>query len=35
MEAILKTKSLVEMKFLGAKGKQTKAIEDNGGQSNG
>ena len=35
MEAILKTKSLVEMKSLGAKGKQTKVIEDNGGQNNG
>ena len=35
MEAILKSKSLLEMKSLGAKNKQAKAITDNGGQDNG
>jgi len=34
MEAILKTKSLVEMKSLGAKDKQTKVIVNNGRQNN-
>jgi len=35
MEAILKSKSLLEMKSLGVKSKQTKVIADNGGQDNG
>jgi len=35
MEAILNTKSLVEMKSLDVKGKQTKAIDDNGGNLHG